>query len=138
MPADVTSLPVEFLFTMKATLTPPAIVANGPQGTRVIVNVTGGTVSGPKVNGTLLASGGDWVTMRASGSGLLDVRLTITTDDGATIFMEYKGILKDGVVRTAPLFQTGDERYAWLNDAQCVAIGAPGKGEVTYDVYVVQ
>lgn len=137
MPADVHALPVEFLFTMRATLTPPAIVANGPQGTRVIVNVTGGTVDGPRVKGTLLSSGGDWVTMRAGGSGLLDVRVTIQTDDGATIYMEYKGILKDGAVRTAPLFQTGDERYTWLNDVQCVAIGAPGKGDVSYEVYAV-
>jgi hypothetical protein len=36
---------------------------------------------------------------------------------------------------TAPLFQTGDERYAWLNDVQAVAIGKPSKDAVDYDVY---
>ena len=53
--------------------------------------------------------------------------------------MQYKGILTEGGarLRTAPLFETGDERYAWLNTAQAVALGAVGDGNVTYDVYQV-
>lgn len=33
------------------------------------------------------------------------------------------------------MFETGDERYAWLNDIQAVGVGktVPGGGE--YDVY---
>jgi hypothetical protein len=38
---------------------------------------------------------------------------------------------------TAPLFEAGDERYAWLNGVQAVAVGAPGANEVHYDVYRV-
>ena len=53
--------------------------------------------------------------------------------------MAYQGIMgptDDGVrIITAPLFQTGDERYAWLNDVQAVAIGKPSKDAVDYDVY---
>lgn len=134
-------LPVEFLFTMRATLDGPTIIPNAPHGTRILVPVTGGEVTGPKVNGTLRAHGGDWVTMRPDGTAQLDVRVTILTDDGAAIFMEYKGILTTGenrTIRTAPLFQTGDERYTWLNSVQAVATGETGDGDVTYQVYAVR
>ena len=67
------------------------------------------------------------------------MRLLLETDDGAVILMQYKGILTEGGarLRTAPLFETGDERYAWLNTAQAVGLGAVGDGNVTYDVYQV-
>jgi hypothetical protein len=141
MPAETTMLPVEFLFTMRAALDGPTIIPSAPHGTRILVPVTGGEVTGPKVNGTLRAQGGDWVTMRADGSAQLDVRLTILTDDGAAILMEYKGVLSTGddrKARVAPLFQTGDERYAWLNGVQAIAIGVTGQGDVTYEVYAVR
>lgn len=138
MPADLTSLPVEYLFTMRATLDEASIIPDGPHGTRVLVTVNGGTVTGPRVNGTVLAGGGDWVTVRADGVCQVDVRLTIKTDDGAVLYMAYCGILgKDRVVRAAPLFQASHENYRWLNNVQAIAIGHPGKGDVTYDVYAV-
>lgn len=138
--SNATSLPVEFLFRMAATLAPPAMVPNGPNGTRVIVPITGGTVTGPRINGTVDALGADWLTMRADGTAQLDVRALIRTDDGAIIHTTYKGIMaptEDGGRRitTAPLFETGDEKYAWLNSIQAIAVGIPGPGTVDYDVY---
>ncbi len=130
-----TSLPVEHLFTMTATLADPDVIRDGPLGTRMIFNVTGGSFQGPKLNGKVAASGGDWLYMRADNSGKLDVRATLHTDDGASIYVSYNGILKDGEIRTAPLFETGDERYAWLNHVQAVGVGRGGGGSVTYDVY---
>ena len=138
--SDITSLPAEFLFRLNATLNPPIVVPNGPNGTRVIVRVTGGTVKGPKLNGTVLDLGADWLTMRADGTAQLDVRIVINTDDGAAIHLSYKGIMApdaDGKPRivTAPLFETGDERYAWLTQIQAIAIGVPGQNVVDYDIY---
>jgi hypothetical protein len=84
-----------------------------------------------------------------------DVRLTLRTHDGALIYMTYTGRwvsppevladLADPVkryavdparyyFRTAPLFETGDERYAWLNDIVCVAKGYLVEGGVGYRV----
>lgn len=136
------SLPVEFLFTAYLTTSRGTPIPNGPQGTRYVVGVTGGNVDGPKVKGKVVDNaGGDWVTSRADGSVKLDVRLTIVTDDGAAILMTYTGIGVPGAdgldIRSAPLFETGDERYAWLNRVQAVGIGKPGKGDVTYQVYAL-
>ncbi|MEN9553482.1 MAG: hypothetical protein RLY24_1077 [Actinomycetota bacterium] len=139
--SDATSLPVEFLFHMSATLAPPSLVPGGPNGTRVIVPITGGTVTGPKINGTVDALGADWLTMRADGTAQLDVRALIRTHDGAVIHTTYKGIMAphgdSRRITTAPLFETGDANYAWLNSIQAIAIGAPGDGVVDYDVYRV-
>jgi hypothetical protein len=139
MTDDLTSLPVEFLFTMYATLAPPVVVADAPNGTRVVVGVTGGTVVGPRINGTLHATGGDWVTLRKDRTALLDVRIAISTDDGAVICMTYQGILgADRIARVAPMFLAANDRYAWLNEVQAVAIGTPGVNEVTYEVYALR
>ncbi len=140
MPAS--SLPVEHLFTLTATLGNSSVIQGGPQGGRAIVTVTGGSFAGPKLSGTVVEnSGGDWVTLRADGTFKLDVRITLQTGDGATIFMAYQGIGKrtdaGNVLRTAPLFETGDERYTWLNSVQAVATGSSGKGTVTYEVYAI-
>jgi hypothetical protein len=117
--SDITSLPVEFLFHMHATLDAP--------------------VKGPKVNGTVAHLGADWLTMRADGTAQLDVRALINTDDGAAIHVHYTGIMAPGEsgprIITAPLFEAGDERYTWLNAVQAVAVGAPGAGSVDYDIY---
>ena len=72
------------------------------------------------------------MTVRADGSMKVDVRLVLRTHDGADILMTYSGIAtRDGdamrTVRTAPLFETGDERYSWLNLVQAVAHGRPAR-----------
>jgi hypothetical protein len=132
-----TSLPVEHLFTITADVAVSGLVPSGPSGTRVIVDVPRGSFEGPKLKGTVKSPGGDWVTARPDGSLGIDVRLLLETDDGATILMTYRGVSPDGgpTIRTAPLFETGDERYAWLNNVLGVAIGSSAAGQVSYDVY---
>lgn len=138
----VNALEVDFLFTISAAVSiePHARIKNGPHGTRVIADVTGGTFDGPRLRGHVVAPGGDWLHLRANGTAQLDVRLLLVTDDGASILMAYKGINRDGgaYVRTAPLFETGDERYSWLNDIQAVATGQRTAEGVTYDVYALR
>ena len=137
MPADVTSIPVEFVFSMEISIGDGFTMGNGPKGNRAVRGVTGGTVTGPKVNGIVVGPGGDWVYIAPDGVVTLDVRAQIQTDDGAVILMSYSGKLVDGAIRTAPTFETGDERYAWLNGVQAVGFGSRGKGSVSYDIYRV-
>jgi hypothetical protein len=147
-PADRTSVPVEYLFRFTAQLMPAQVIEAGPQGTRVIIGVTGGTFSGPRLHGILLPPAGEWATVRPDGSARADVRLTLQTEDGALILMTYHGIGRpqpDGSpdVRTAALFETGDARYAWLNTIQAIGLGtavggAAGLESVTYDIYALR
>jgi len=140
-----TSLPVEYLFTLVGEFDAVHQVTDGPHGTRRIVSVPRGTVEGPRVRGTIVPPTGDWVWTHPGGqSWTLDVRLTLLTDDGAVILMTYRGIgWRDEAtmhIRSAPLFETGDERYAWLTRVQAVGIGrrdADGT-TITYEVYALR
>jgi Protein of unknown function (DUF3237) len=138
-----TFLPVEHLFTFTGTVGRGTSIKSGPMGTRIVVPLLSGGFEGQKLRGKV-ANGpaGDWVYSRADGSIKLDVRLTLLTDDGAVILMTYSGIgvPKEGAMalRTAPQFETGDERYGWLNNIQAVGIGTFGRGSVTHDVYALR
>jgi len=138
-----TAIPVEHLFTFTGTVGRGASIKSGPVETRVIVPVLSATFEGPKLRGKIAEGpSGDWVYSRADGSIKLDVRLTLLTEDGAVILMTYSGIGIPGEgsmsLRTAPQFETGDERYSWLNNIQAVGIGTFGRGTVTHDVYALR
>jgi hypothetical protein len=142
MPLD--SLPVDHLFTMSLTADfgGASAIKGGPSGTRNVVGVTDGTFEGPRLRGTIVPPSGDWVTARSGGVLKVDVRLMLATDDGARILMQYTGIGRRGDagidLRTAPLFETGDERYAWLNDVQAVGVGTSDRSGVRYEVYALR
>ncbi len=133
-------LPVNHLY--KVTIETdgiPIMIPGAPQGTRMLITIKAGSFEGPKLSGTVVAPGGDWVTQRADGSIKLDVRMTLKTNDDAVIFVSYNGIgiVVDGQLkaRCAPVFETGDERYAWLNNIQAVGIGGLDGTNVVYDIY---
>jgi hypothetical protein len=143
------SLPVEFLFALRLELGTLVPIEGGPQGNRLIADVVGGTFEGPRLRGRLEPPGGDWLTRRPDGTGRIDVRSTLRTDDGVPILMTYSGISRPTEsgrsIRTALLFETGDPRYAWLNTVQAVGVGrstvsydGSGGRTVSYDVYVLQ
>ena len=135
------SLPVEYLGSFRLEIGARLVLENGPQGTRTIAHVTGGSFQGPRLKGTVEGPAGDWITNRADGTYRLDVRVTLRTDDGALVLVTYNGIAHatdtGSSIRTAPLFETGDPRYAWLNGVQAVGIGARECNVVTYEVYAL-
>ena len=155
--AQTTQIKTEYLMTLYAPLDPPQQIDNSS----VIRNVgAGGWVKGPKVNGTLIAPGADWLRIMPGGNLRLDVRATIKTDDGALIFLSYNGIISrsreiadrmakgevmtsaDQYFITAPTMQTSSEAYSWLNHVQCVGKMVEVKGGtnayVKYDIFIVR
>lgn len=127
----------EFLFGMTADIDPPLEI-----GSRRIYNVTGGTFVGPKLRGVVLPGGGDWLRRRADGVSVLDVRATLKTDDDELIYVYYRGIVaarNEGLYfRTTPVFETGSEKYAWLNNIVSVGVNRPAEqGKVSYDIYEI-
>ena len=134
---------LELLFEISAQIAPPILIPDTPDGTRVVVHVTGGKFEGPRLKGAVLASGADWFLIRPDGKvGIIDVRLVLKTDDGENIYMTYTGRAKIGPsgptgLATTPVFATSSKgKYAWLNDVQAFATGEPGGFGVTYKVYI--
>ncbi|MGH9004452.1 MAG: DUF3237 domain-containing protein [Acidimicrobiia bacterium] len=137
-----------------------SIVGAGPYGQRVFAHVVSGTVEGDRLKGTLAPTGGDWLLIGPDGWGRADVRIQIVTHDGAVIYTQYHGFLEltpaiaavlggggeptafeDQYFRTSPRLETGDERYAWVNQTMFVGEGrlspVPAGVGVDYRVYRV-
>ena len=70
---------------------------------------------------------------------LVDVRLTLQTDDGAIVHVHYegRGDAATGVTCAAPLFETSDERYAWLTRIQAVGKSVFDGTKLEYEIFEV-
>jgi hypothetical protein len=127
------------LATMRFTLAAPITIADTPRGTRVVVEVSNGALEGDRIRAHQKgAAAADWLTVDAHGLGTLDVRGVLETDDGALIYVTYTGRIDfatGGTPYTAPLFDTGDERYRWLTRIQAVGKGVTEGDTLTYELY---
>jgi hypothetical protein len=130
-------------------------VHSTPLGLRLHCVVAHGRFDGPDLRGDVVA-GGDWVVVGADGVARLDVRATLRTDDGATIAMTNTGRVRmdadavarfrDGglvrademYARSSPLFETGDERYSWLNSLHTLAVNELSLHVVRYRIWGVR
>ena len=125
-------------------LRPPQVLQGTPSGTRMVFEVESAKWNGDRISATSVGqSAADWMSVSASGVGTLDVRAMMQTDDGALIFVQYNGrtnMLEPGVapIYAAPRFETGDERYAWLNLVQAVSTGTLDGMTLTYEIYEVR
>ena len=127
------------LATMRGSVGRPDVLKNTPSGTRAIFQVLEGRIDGDRLHGKLRAgANGDWLTTGPDGTSTLDVRMLIETDDGALIFMQYLGRVRDGILYSAPRFETGDDRYRWLNTVQAVAKGSSDGTTTSYELYEVR
>ena len=144
------------LLTADITLAAAQELGDSPLGRRRIINITGGTFRGERLSGKVLPGGADWQVIRSDGVADLDARYTLETSDGALIYVKNHGyrhgqpeVLKKLAagedvdpslyyMRTTPLFETGDQRYAWLNRLICVGSGARKKSSVHLEIFEVQ
>ena len=123
------------LFTCTVTLAPTINVSPS----LVIGEVTAAEIEGDRITAHQKgAAAADWLRVSPEGYGTLDVKITYETEDGAIIHATYSGrLLFDTMtVYAAPLFHTGDERYAWINRVQAAAKGTfTPTGQLVYEVY---
>src|SRR6266436_9628108 len=129
------------LMTLHVVVSPPQRLGAVPHGIRVIAPIMSGTFEGPRLRGRVLPGGGDWTLLRSDAVLELDLRITLETDDGALMSMTSFGLrhgppeviaaLARGesvdpstyYFRTAPRFETGHPKYAFLNRLLAVSSG---------------
>lgn len=139
------TIEADLLFKLQIKFDKPDLIGSIATGIRSIGGGPG-WVEGDRIKGTIELT--DWVLMRSDGIGEVDVRGTIKTDDGANIYIHYTGVLDmtkapAGAspgrcpIRTGVRFETGAERYAYLNRTQAVGIGVADfdAQTVSYDIY---
>jgi Protein of unknown function (DUF3237) len=130
------------------------VIGPTPAGLRRIAPVSGGTFGGERLSGTVLP-GADWVINRPDGVMVLDVRLTLKTEDEALIYLTYQGRFlaePEAMARFArgalldpaeyslavtAKFECGDARYAWLNTVVSAGTGTQTATGPVYDFFEI-
>ena len=78
-------------FEASISLLPIKDLGMTPIGHRRIIDISSGTVSGPKLQGKILPGGADWQYIREDNVTYLDARYTIEAADGALIYVSNQG-----------------------------------------------
>lgn len=139
---------LDFAFEVQVEVDPPLRVGGpGPREVLSFVAITGGTVSGPRLNGVVLPGGGDWYVDR-DGVITLDARYLLRADDGAVIDVANRGFWRADpditarldagepvdealyYYRTSPVFTTDAEPHAWLTRTVFVGLAREEHGKV--------
>ena len=149
----------EFLFDLELSFNPPQVVGPTLKGMRLISPIRDGFAKGDKINGKILAFGGDWGLVLDSTTFKIDSRATIETADGALIYITYTGYSQasakvaamigggkggelspsDYYFRTSVSFETGSPRYAWLNHIIAIGVGRfPAAGKVALQIFAIE
>lgn len=146
---------LEPLATFTVELDPILELGQSPWGRRRVINIVGGSFAGPRLRGEILPGGADWQVVHADGMASIDTRYTLRTHDGAHLSITTTGVRHgppDVIARLAagePVdpaayyfrlfcrFETGDERYLWLNRTLAVATAAREPSAVRYEAYAL-
>jgi hypothetical protein len=155
MSNEAPPLKFEMTYWVK-TINPLEPTEGAPHGKRQYWQISEAYLQGARINAKLAATGMDWMLVSDDGFWRPDVRVQFITDDGAVILLHYTGLVEqtdrfkeaaesdqptqwdDQYMRLALDFQTGDERYSWLNQHIFIARGRlEGTGRIEYAVFRV-
>ncbi|MEU8251153.1 DUF3237 domain-containing protein [Nonomuraea sp. NPDC048916] len=146
---------LEPLATFTVELDPILELGQSPWGRRRVINIVGGVFEGPRLRGEVLPGGADWQVVHADGMASIDTRYTLRTHDGAHLYISTSGVRHGPAAVMARLaagepvdpgeyyfrlfcrFETGDDRYLWLNRTLAVASAARTADAVRYEAYAL-
>jgi hypothetical protein len=146
---------LEPLMDLTVNLAPPWLVGTVTTGERRIVPIAGGRFEGARLRGEILPGGADWQIVATDGTAMLEARYTLKTEDGALIYVRNVGVRHGPAevlaaiargeevdpskyyFRASPVFETGAERYAWLNRLVAVCSGVRTRDAVLLNFYAV-
>jgi hypothetical protein len=144
------------VYRLEATLAPPLELGAIAQGRRRIAALSGGTFTGPELNGTLLpGASADWQILLDDGTALGDIRYTLQTDGGDVLYVQSRSVrhgppevlarlgrgedvaADEYTFRTATQIETAAQHLDWLNKGVFVSVGGRQPAGVVYEVYLV-
>jgi Protein of unknown function (DUF3237) len=144
------------VYRLTATLGEPLDVGDVAEGHRRIVPQTGGTFSGPEINGELLpGASADWQIVMPDGTAFADIRYTLQTDGGDLLYVQSQGVRHGSAevlarlargedvdasqytFRTSTKIETAAPQLDWLNKGVFISVGARRPLGVIYDTYLV-
>ncbi len=132
---------LQFVFEARVTIGPPVELGEHYGLRRRMVPITGGTVAGPRLSGSIVPGGADWQEIHADGLTELVARYAIRAQDGTPIPVVNTGIrhaptevmqkllagqpVDPALVyfRTVPVFHPPAGAHAWLGRSIFVGVG---------------
>jgi hypothetical protein len=142
-------------FDVAAEVDAPLNVGNVQGGQRRLITITGGTVSGPRLEGRVLPGGIDYQIIRPDLLADIHARYVIETTAGVRVYVENTGVRhgppelikkliagepvdpKHIYFRTIPRFETEAPDLQWMTRALFVCAGARAPRGVTLRFYEV-
>jgi hypothetical protein len=140
--SEIASPGLSFVGELSAAVGPPIDVGTTPYGTRRIVPILAGEMTGPRLAGKLLPGGTDYQIWRRDGVTEIHARYVIETPSGARLYVEASGLRRapaaimerlyrgeqvdQGSIyfRTVPRFETSDPEFAWAMQSIFLCAGA--------------
>jgi len=147
---------LEHLCDLAVTIAAPIEVGQTPAGLRRMIPITGGTVTGPHMNGRVLPGGADFQLIWSNGTQAhLDARYVMELDDGSRVWVHntalrvasaenalriMQGVRVDPAAvyfRCQPQFETAAPQWGWLHDSQFIGTGERAPDGVFLSFYRV-
>jgi hypothetical protein len=147
---------LEHVCDLAVTIAAPVEVGHTPAGLRRMIPITGGTVTGPRLNGKVLAGGADFQLILGGGTQAhLDARYVIELDDGNRVFVQNTALrvaslensqrIMNGqpvnpeeiYFRCQPKMEATTPAWAWLSESQFIGTGRRAPDGVFLSFYRV-
>ncbi|CAN7539776.1 DUF3237 domain-containing protein [Arthrobacter sp. LjRoot78] len=144
-----------FLAELSVTVGEPIDVGQTPEGHRRVIPITGGTVSGPALNGRVIPGGADYQLLRSATLTELDARYVLETLDGRRIYV-HNSALRHGSVddiarlnrgeavdagsiyfRCWPRLAAACPEWDWLNTRLAVGTGERHPDHVVIRIFLL-
>ena len=131
-----------FAFSIRAKVGPLQDLGQTARGHRRVIDILGGEVQGPRLQGEILPGGADWQIVRSDGTIEVVARYTIRSTAGALVYVQNEGLrvaspevlarmtrgesvpIDSYYFRTAPRFETAEPSLKWLERALFVGRAA--------------
>jgi hypothetical protein len=127
-----------FVFEIRALVDPPQRVGRGADEVLEVFPIRGGTVHGPRLEGTVTDIGADWAVTRGTVTEV-EARYLMRAADGALIDVTNRGVYRDegAYFFTTPIFRTEAPAHRWLTDTVFVGAAREDGDHIVITVYAV-
>ena len=147
---------LEHVCDLAVTIAPPVEVGHTLAGLRRMIPITGGTVTGLRLNGKVMAGGADFQLILGGGTQAhLDARYVIELNDGSRVFVQNTALrvaslensqrIMNGqpvnpdeiYFRCQPKLEATTPQWAWLSESQFIGSGRRAPDGVYLSFYRV-
>jgi Protein of unknown function (DUF3237) len=144
------------VFRLEANLGAPLDVGVVAPGRRRIVPLTGGSFTGPHLQGELVpGASADWQIVDGVGTAFGDIRYTLRTTGGDLLYVQSRSVRSgttevlgrlgrgedvdphEYTFRAATHIETASTDLAWLNTGVFISVGGRRPAGVVYETYLV-